>query len=389
MNSRPDAGPVRLYLSVVFWGEEYRRYFLDYCLASLMAEGNIPAIKDKPNAKLLIATTAEDWRLLQTEIIFQAARALIAIEHILHEVPERILISEKMAVMSRAHKLLAQRMFEERAHGVFIYPDMIAATNFIGKLDELARRGFKAVLYMNVRFANEGILDELRTTGQAQCGQPLSIAAPELVQLTIRHMHSEMARSEFVKQYRDYGTASFFWMVSPGADLLFHCGSWVPMLMDYSAIEQHDITTFDEWTVDGDYVAKNVSKIEDVYALRSSDELFMISFTPESRLSYSLEPYSPYKLRWTRNALKVFMANQYLYGQGILDPIKKELFRLPIRLRGGQATEQRWHNAEARAARIIRRIEQRDLSIFERLVNTVLRSLRGLYRGTALALGRR
>ena len=30
---------MRLYLGLTFWGEEYRRYFVDFCLASLLAPG--------------------------------------------------------------------------------------------------------------------------------------------------------------------------------------------------------------------------------------------------------------------------------------------------------------------------------------------------------------
>jgi hypothetical protein len=387
VDAQSSQRPVRLYLAVVFWGEEYRRYFLDYCLASLMATGNIPAIANKSQARLLIATTSEDWRAMQSEPIFQAAMALIPIEHVPHEVSGPVPNNEKMAVMSRAHRTLAQQMFEARAHGAFIYPDMIAATNFVGKLDEFARKGIKAVLYMNVRFANEGVLDELQQIGAARRGQPLTIAAPDLVRLTIRHMHSEMARSEFDKSYPDYGSAAFFWTVLPGEDLLFHCGSWIPMLIDYGAIRNHDVSTFDASTVDGDYLAKNFSDVNDVYASRDSDELFMISFTPETRLHYPLDPYPLYRLNWMRSLLKIFMANRYLYGQGILDPIKKELFRLPIRMRGGHSSEQQWRNAEDRAARIVRKIEQRDMSAIDGILNAFLRSLRGIYRGIAYALG--
>jgi hypothetical protein len=383
-----SANSIRLYLSVVFWGEEYRRYFLDYSLASLMAEGNIPAISNKANARLLIATTDEDWLALQDEPIFKEVKALIAIEHVPHEVPANVPTSEKMAVMSCAHRKLAERMFEDRAHGSFIYPDMVVATNFLSKLEELTRNGAKAVLYMNVRFANENMLSALKRRGFAKRGLPLTIEAPELVRLTIANMHSEMARSGFENDSYDYGCASFFWVVTPGKDLVFHCGSWVPMLIDYRAVEAHDLSTFDLSTIDGDYVARNFP-LDKVYASRSSDELFMISFTPESRLHYSLEPYLPYRFAWLRRLLKTYAAHRYLYEHGILDPIKREIIRLPIRLRGGEASDAEWRRVEAQSAAIMRKIEQSELSLAERIANLLLDSLRGFYRLTNLALARR
>ena len=49
------------YFVVVVWGREYRDYFLEYCLPSLLSPGNIPALDGKRPAKVLFATTAEDW----------------------------------------------------------------------------------------------------------------------------------------------------------------------------------------------------------------------------------------------------------------------------------------------------------------------------------------
>jgi hypothetical protein len=72
---------MRLFLAVTVLGKGVRRYFLDFCLASLLAPGNIPAIADKSSARMLIATNVEDWQELQTEPTFIAAKRLIQIEH--------------------------------------------------------------------------------------------------------------------------------------------------------------------------------------------------------------------------------------------------------------------------------------------------------------------
>ena len=36
------------YFMVVLWGERFRNYFLDYCLASALSPGNIPALEPYP-----------------------------------------------------------------------------------------------------------------------------------------------------------------------------------------------------------------------------------------------------------------------------------------------------------------------------------------------------
>jgi hypothetical protein len=43
---------------------------------------------------------------------------------------------------------------------------------------------------------------------------------------------------------------------------------------------------------------------------------------------------------------------------GILDDVKKEFFRVPIRVQGGSSSEADWREVEARAAIIVERISE-------------------------------
>jgi hypothetical protein len=355
-----------LCLAVTFWGEEYRRYFLDFCLASLLSPGNLPAISDKSSARLFIATNDKDWDALQSEPNFLAAKTFIQIEHVPFEVGAYSSAHEKMLGMSRAHKLLAAKMFKQQAKGIFLYPDMVAADNYISQLQDLQHQGFKVVLFMNVRFANDGLLKELRQNDLVRPGVPLALSPRQLVRLTLRHMHSEMRRSGFDDPYDDYGCSSYFWRVGQD-DLLFHCGNWVPALIDYGAINAHDDTTFDSSTLDADYVAKNLSISDRVHFVRDTDELFMISFTPESTVRYSLARTLAYRFPPLRTSLKIIRAHHYLYWQGTLDWLRKAQFPLPIRFRGGNAPEDSWRKVESRAAAIVERIE-RSTTAADRLI---------------------
>jgi hypothetical protein len=340
---------MRLYLTVTFWGDEYRRYFVNYCLASLLAPGNIPAIADKSSARLLIATTDRDWAELQREPAFAAVQKLIAVEHLPFSGTADGQ-GRRMSAMSEGHRLLARRMFADRAQGVFIYPDMIAATGFLAALERLWRQQFAAVMFMNVRFANEGLLQEI-----GKAGYPLVFSSRALVKLTLLHMHSEMQRSGFDKPFDDYGSSSYFWNVAPGEDVVFHCGSWIPSLIDYARLSAHDDSTLATWTLDGDYVARNFPDEKEIYYARDTDELFMISFTPEAREHYSLAPLALYRIPFLRTGLKIVGAHNFLYAQAPAW-LKEEEFRLPVRFRGGNCIEDDWRSVEARAGRIIARM---------------------------------
>ena len=346
---------MRAYLAVTFWGEEYRRYFLDFCLSSLLGSGNLPAISDKSSARLLIATTDRDWVALQGEPTFLAARELISIEHVPFTGPETP-DSKLMLVMSQAHKLLAQKMFEDRAQGIFLLPDMIAATGYVPKLEELWRRGFALIMSMNVRFANDGFIREIKDWVLAHPGEPIALSSSELVRLTLRHMHSEMRRNGFDNPFDDYGSSAYFWNVGSGEDLLFHCGSWLPSLIDYGALNTHDDSSLDSSTLDGDYVANNFPDPRDIYFIKDTAELFMVTFTPESSRHYSLTPLFLYRIPILRVAFKIVGGHNFLYEQAPAW-LKKDQFQLPVRFRGGSAPESQWRSVESRAANIIAQME--------------------------------
>ncbi|HXZ03147.1 MAG TPA: hypothetical protein VEI03_24375 [Stellaceae bacterium] len=351
-------GDPKLYLALTLWGEEYRRYFVDFCLASLLAPGNIPAIADKRAARLLLATTEDDWRALQDEPTFVAARKHIAVEHVPFDVPAFSDNTGKMLAMSKGHKLLTRRMFEDRAQGVIIFPDMIAATGFLAKIEELWRGGAAAIMFMNVRFANETLTQELGECGLLRRGMPLALSSRDLVRLTIRHMHSEMARGGFENKCRNDRCESVFWIVGRGQDLVFHCGCWIPLLIDYRTLAAHDDSTFDQWTLDGDYAARNFSDSRELYVVRDTDDLMLVSITPESKIHYSLAPIPEYWFPPVRRSRKILDMHGYLYKVVRLDWLKAELFRQPVRFRGGSATEAEWRKQERRAAQIVRRIER-------------------------------
>src|ERR1700677_550261 len=58
------------YFIVVLWGERFRNYFLNFCLASALSPGNIPALKTSPRSRFLIATRPEDWAAMRASEMF-------------------------------------------------------------------------------------------------------------------------------------------------------------------------------------------------------------------------------------------------------------------------------------------------------------------------------
>jgi hypothetical protein len=103
-------------------------------------------------------------------------------------------------------------------------------------------------------------------------------------------------------------------------------------VVDYAAVRHHDTGTLDHWTIDADYIHKNFSNPDDVHAVTESDSMTLMSFTPESSLTYlPLKSGNLTSLpvigRWYRR----FCLRAFLFSSAI-DPLKRRLFVSTIKM---------------------------------------------------------
>src|SRR5271168_391515 len=83
--SSPAALDRAFYFIVVLWGERFRKYFLDFCLASALSPGNIPTLQTTARSKFLIATRPEDWTAMRGSKMLQSLERYVEPVHI--EIP--------------------------------------------------------------------------------------------------------------------------------------------------------------------------------------------------------------------------------------------------------------------------------------------------------------
>jgi hypothetical protein len=60
------------HLITVVSGQAFSKCFLEYCVASLLSPGNLPALKSRQRSKFLIATLPSDWAFMNSTPIFRA-----------------------------------------------------------------------------------------------------------------------------------------------------------------------------------------------------------------------------------------------------------------------------------------------------------------------------
>lgn len=346
----------RLYFVVVFWGREHREYFLRLLVPSLLAPGNLPSLENKSGSRFLVCATAEDWSVIQEDPDFLALKR--AIEPVLIEIPPPDSRANKYLIMSAGHRLATAMVFQDRACGVFLTPDLVLADGGIVALQRLFREGKRVVLCAAMRYTYEGAVPKIEALRDGP-GAPLILSPAWLAGLALRHMHLETLRYDWDAPCFAEIPHSCFWRVPGEEGIVIHSFNWAPVLADYSALTEHRTDTFDHSTMDSDYIFNNFGDDPAMHVVRNSDDLLLISFTrhddrPGHLSEDALQPrwYTVFPVighYWKLSRLR------WLVRSGGMDPLKLRIFRIGVRMHSGNVTEACWKNTESRAAAIVSR----------------------------------
>jgi hypothetical protein len=339
------------YLIVVLWGERFREYFLEYCVPSLLAPGNLPSLSTVVPSKFLIVTRPEDWKAIQESPIFSVLNRYISPVYV--EIapcpPDR----SGCQHMGLGHRIACEMAYRDKAYATVLTPDCMLSDGSVKRLQELARSGAQLVLTAALRFGEEPFLGHLRNMGclpsasRAATGNPLTISGQQMVYAAVNGFHSETLAYEWDAPGLMAISPAAWWRV-PGEDgVVLHSLSWAPLLLDYGAVADHDTSTFDQWTLDGDYLFNNAKNIEHIHAVQDSDELFIASWGPLGERP----------VKKTRFPFDRFIAGHFFkqsFYSGFFDPLKRKMFFLPVRWHSKPLNE-KWTEVEQRAMSELRR----------------------------------
>ncbi len=331
----------KLRLICVLWGVEFVDRFVKYCLDSLLAPRNLRSPDlSLGDSRLVVVCPDEDWATLEEDQIFATAREFIGVVHIPLHRPD----GGKMHVMSHGHRLAAEMCFEERAAGVFLTPDMIVSDGALEAICAQARAGKRLVLVMATRFSEEAVDVELRASHRQNKYSPRSLAG-----VAVRSMHSEMQGYEFEARYFARQPLLPWWRAAPDG-IIVHSWSWAAMYADYGCLDTHDVSTFDQWTIDGDYIFRNWGHLSDdeIHVVTDSDEMMILGLTPDSYRPFDFAE----ETAWAEDETEKMELVAKVYRSPKMDDLKRRIFPLPVRIHGS-ACDASWNKAEARSREIV------------------------------------
>jgi hypothetical protein len=333
LSSTSAASARPFYFIVILWGERFRNYFLEFCLPSLLSPGNIPALEPSRRSKFLIATRPEDWAAMAGTEIFRTLERHV--EPVFVELPPCPPGRTGYQHMGVGHGLTCTMAHRDKAYAVLLTPDCMLSDGSVARLAELARAGTELVLTAALRFGEEPFMAHLESLGalprssRSASGASLDISGQQMAFAAVNGLHTETLAYAWDAPGFLLVLPAAWWQVPNQNGILLHCLSWAPVLLDYGAIGgDHDVSTFEQWTLDGDYLFNNSKNLKHIHVVQDSDELFLASWGPLADRPIE-KHFIP--LIGTLVAKAQFGAN---YKSAFYDPLKRRLFFLPVRWHG-------------------------------------------------------
>jgi hypothetical protein len=266
------------YITNVFWGPAYVKYFTDFCLPSLLWPLNLTARGTKKNV-LLIVTSGEDWEQLNRTPIFAEAQRHYEIDYM--ELPSAEEMPNKFVRCAAGYRMATEKLAKSSCVALHLSPDLLIPD---GLLPELFRRhaaGAAIVVMPAWRTEQEGMVAALAAAGHIS-GPVMTVERPigarDLVRACAQSLHYfERDRYWDGELFREDAN-SLCWKVPGDGGWLMHAPMGVPF-MDYARIGDHDVSGLRELPFDS-YPAMFRATGGYVEGADDSDLLFIGSFTP-------------------------------------------------------------------------------------------------------------
>lgn len=257
--------------------------------------------------------------------------------------------------MGSGHKAACEQAYREKAYAVILTPNSMFSDGTVRRLQEHAAGGVELVWVPALRFAEESFLGHLRAwklirdEKRRQTGNALIISGAEMVRAAINGFHTETLSYEWDASCFPKLPSALWWRVPGENGILVYSLSWAPFLLDFAVAKSHDTTTLDNWTIDGDYVFRNLGSAPKIHVVQDSDEMFYSSWAPLGDRAIDLKPRYVSHFNSINFLCKAEEFRSAFYGP-IFDPLKRRMFFHPLRWHANPINS-RWRQVERRSGR--------------------------------------
>lgn len=309
------------------WGEHYLRMLTDYCLPSLMAEGNLPALCSERQPILFIHTNPEGERVLNQAPVMRQVKELgvIVVYRMLND--ELIARFEEDSNFKYWHLGMVQSLdiyftkSLDADHHVLLPDTIYSDQHFAGVLRAVAS-GHKVITRLGVSTCMETVCPAVEPYRQKSGA--IAVPAADLAALSVSHVHS--ASWSWIVTNKDMSTElpNVYMLVWEGKDSLHMLSAHQTVLYVDREIMRRVPKRF-YVTIDSE-LDKFIPKDCPIYCPKLKDAIFMIEVTPTMQRMRELthNPLDEFaRLFWY--STQESMESWRLFDEGIIDPLNRQM----------------------------------------------------------------
>jgi hypothetical protein len=318
-------------VSLVVWGERYTDFFLEFCLPSLLADGNFPAMRHRAGSFFIIHTSAADAPRIRASDAFAAVSALV-------DVDLRIVDISAMPpheMLSRCHRDAISTADSLGRPIVFLSPDTVWSKNTFEAVDVALSSGKRVLFMPNVRAVKE---DSLELLGKLLRQGRINVSSRELMSIALSHLHPTTEEHIVIPGRGErLLPAALLWPNARG-DLLGRFFHAHPLMVfpktQFAAFRQ---------TIDGDFVQFACPDTKEHQIILDSDQATAIEFSARSQFIGGVTGKDDAQgvMRWAQHC-----ATAVHWG----------LFSHPVRLHAAPIQESEWKDVEHQADQFVSKV---------------------------------
>jgi len=318
-----------LYFSLALWGEQYIQTFLDYCLPTQLASGNLPAAVDKMSAVYRIFTPAEDIQYFEGHWAIERLREILPTEIIPVEISASEGIHERV---SEYHKAVVRDARDEARWLVFLTPDNFWADGSFGHMADLLSANDPDVLVVTILRSDADKMEpEIQRMTSNAPELPISISPRKLVSLSIRNLFSLSKLMVWGPAQKSSDLPHHLYFPASDVDYVARGFHSHPMAIRlHSKIEVQS-------TLDTEFLSAACKNLDRIYVVPDSDLMFACDLT---------EPDKPVMgaVAGPLNA-----GNVWRWAELEANPIHRKVFETNVLLRGSEGDGVSWDNVRSLA----------------------------------------
>jgi len=328
------------------WGRRYLHLFLNYTLASLLADGNLPAASQSHDVHIVVFATFREAEFIRSSPIFDrvsefARFHFVAYDEALLEIAKSddhgVAVHARFGLMSAGHHAIAECARRLRCKATILGADNVVNGDFLQNVIKLAdaRGGASAIVCPGIRLPARA----LEVVSRFYRGDQGEVA---ISGKAFAHLLSEFMPAECFADSTDFSRFPLFlcWRVGDEG-LLIHANHPHPVMIDGRYLREIWFPSIDP--IDGRFLVRNCTDLARIHICSTSEIcLFDAADNP------LLLPSQP---------MRRFDADEVgLWLWQFSDGLRERYFAQPVRYPFNDVVSTRWAPIERDAAAKVKQI---------------------------------